>query len=109
MDSSALPFRIPLGALLPKRGENLLPGCKNIGTTHITNGCYRVHPVEWNIGEAAGVLAAFCIAYNVSPRQVRANPQLLRSFQAQLQRAGAALACPQFISIQRPSTSLISP
>ena len=27
----------------------LLPAPKNIGTTHITNGCYRLHPVEWNI------------------------------------------------------------
>ena len=24
---------------------------KNIGVTHLTNGCYRLHPVEWNIGE----------------------------------------------------------
>ncbi|MGG2474547.1 FAD-dependent oxidoreductase, partial [Rhizobium sp. BR5] len=34
---------------------------KNIGTTHITNGCYRLHPVEWNIGEVAGMLAAYCL------------------------------------------------
>ena len=40
------------------RMENLLPAGKNLGTTHITNGCYRVHPVEWNIGESAGALAA---------------------------------------------------
>jgi len=46
VDFPALPFQIPLGALLPRRVENLLPGCKNIGTTHITNGCYRLHPVE---------------------------------------------------------------
>ena len=26
--------------------DNLLAACKNIGTTHITNGCYRLHPVE---------------------------------------------------------------
>ena len=31
-------------------------GRKNIGTTHITNGCYRLHPVEWSIGEAVGAL-----------------------------------------------------
>lgn len=36
--------------------EKLLPACKNIGTTHITNGCYRLHPVEWGIGEAAACL-----------------------------------------------------
>ena len=52
--SPACPFQIPLGALLPVRVHNLLPAGKNLGTTHITNGCYRLHPVEWNIGEAAG-------------------------------------------------------
>src|SRR5206468_9538617 len=54
IDVSSLPFQIPLGSLIPKRVENLLPACKNLGTTHITNGCYRLHPVEWNIGESAG-------------------------------------------------------
>ena len=60
IDISSLPFQIPLGALIPVRVENLLPACKNLGTTHITNGCFRLHPVEWAIGEAAGSLAACC-------------------------------------------------
>jgi hypothetical protein len=46
IDVPSLPFQIPLGALLPVRVGNLIPACKNIGTTHITNGCYRLHPVE---------------------------------------------------------------
>ena len=78
------PFQIPLGALIPVRVENLLPACKNIGTTHITNGCYRLHPVEWNIGEAAGALAAFCLEKNLNPRQVRNFPELLSEFQSRL-------------------------
>lgn len=53
IDFDSLPFQIPLGALIPRRIENLIPANKNIGTTHITNGCYRLHPVEWNIGESA--------------------------------------------------------
>ncbi|MEZ4658768.1 MAG: FAD-dependent oxidoreductase [Caldilineaceae bacterium] len=61
VDISSYPFQVPLGALIPQRMENLLPACKNLGVTHITNGCYRLHPVEWNIGEAAGALAAFCL------------------------------------------------
>lgn len=61
------PFQIPLGALIPRRIENLIAGCKNIGTTHRSNGAYRLHPVEWNIGEAAGALAAFCIADREPP------------------------------------------
>ena len=63
IDISSLPFQIPLGALIPRRVENLLPACKNLGTTHITNGCFRLHPVEWGIGEAAGALAAFCLEH----------------------------------------------
>ena len=47
------PFQIPLGALIPVRVENLIAANKNIGTSHITNGCYRLHPVEWNIGESS--------------------------------------------------------
>ncbi len=46
IDFPSLPFQIPLGALLPQRMRNLIPANKNIGTTHITNGCYRLHPVE---------------------------------------------------------------
>ena len=27
---------------------NFVAGAKNIGMTHISNGAYRLHPVEWN-------------------------------------------------------------
>ncbi|TMV49089.1 FAD-dependent oxidoreductase [Paenibacillus mesophilus] len=89
---SPLPFQIPLGSLIPVRMNNLLPACKNIGTTHITNGCYRLHPVEWNIGESAGLLAAFCLDRNVQPREVRGNKQLLEQFQQLLVKQGIELA-----------------
>jgi hypothetical protein len=95
IDISSLPFQIPLGALLPRRLENLLPACKNLGVTHITNGCYRLHPVEWNIGEAAGALAAFCIERKEPPRQVRKNRKLLQDFQRRLQADGVELAWPK--------------
>ena len=92
IDIGALPFQIPLGALLPQRMENLLPAGKNIGTTHITNGCYRLHPVEWNIGESVGALAAFCAARKRAPRAVRRNATLLADFQASLTAQGVPLA-----------------
>ena len=81
VDISCYPFQIPLGALIPQRVENLLPACKNLGVTHITNGCYRLHPVEWNIGEAAGALAAYCLDEGLTPRQVRNTESHLRAFQ----------------------------
>ena len=91
---STLPFQIPLGALIPRRVENLLPACKNLGVTHLTNGCYRLHPVEWNIGEAAGSLAAFCVAQKKVPRQVRNQPELLADFQKLLTGDGVRLHWP---------------
>jgi hypothetical protein len=94
IDVSSLPFQIPLGALLPRRVENLLPACKNLGVTHITNGCYRLHPVEWNVGEAAGALAAFALAKKVPPRQVRKDRKLLADFQKRLEADGVELRWP---------------
>ena len=70
IDVDSLPFQIPLGALIPERIENLIPACKNIGVTHITGGCYRLHPVEWGIGEAAGALAGFCVRNYTIPQGV---------------------------------------
>lgn len=92
---STLPFQIPLGALIPQRVENLLPACKNLGVTHLTNGCYRLHPVEWGVGEAAGSLAAFCVAQKKSPREVRNKPEVLADFQKLLRDDGVRLEWPK--------------
>jgi hypothetical protein len=94
IDISSLPFQIPLGALIPVRVENLLPASKNIGTTHITNGCYRLHPVEWNIGEAAGALAAHAFNTKQIPRAVRSDGKKLADFQSLLLQQGFELAWP---------------
>ncbi|TDQ34170.1 FAD dependent oxidoreductase [Aureibacillus halotolerans] len=99
IDFKAWPFQIPLGSLIPEETENLLPACKNIGTTHITNGSYRLHPVEWNIGESAGLLAAFCIRENKRPAEVYENKDLLTSFQDQLKAEGVELEWPEIRQI----------
>ncbi|GAA4986843.1 FAD-dependent oxidoreductase [Actinopolymorpha pittospori] len=67
------PYQIPLMALIPNNVANLLAGGKCLGTTHVTNGAYRVHPSEWSIGEAAGIVAAFCVTRKTDPRTVRAS------------------------------------
>ena len=94
LDLGCWPFQIPLGAMIPVRVENVLPGGKNLGVTHITNGAFRVHPVEWNIGEVAGLLAAFCLEQRQPPRAVRNRPDLLDDFQALLVREGIELSWP---------------
>lgn len=88
IDTASLPFQIPLGALIPVRVENLTPACKNIGTTHITNGCYRLHPVEWSIGEAAGCLAVFIAGNGLTPRALRENREKVAEFQQYLHSQG---------------------
>ncbi len=95
IDVASLPFQIPMGALMPKRVNNLLAGAKNLGVTHITNGCYRLHPVEWNIGESAGALAAHAVAAKLAPRQIRNDKALLAEFQAKLTAQGVMLAWPK--------------
>jgi len=86
--------QIPLGALLPVRVENLLPACKNLGVTSVVNGAFRLHPSEWNIGEAAGALAAYSHLSNLRPRQVRNDPKHLADFQRELVRQGVELDWP---------------
>jgi len=95
IDISSLPFQIPLGALIPKRVENLLPACKNLGVTHITNGCYRLHPVEWNIGEAAGALAAQAVRTKQTPRRIRNDAKLFAEFQRSIVAQGVEVAWPK--------------
>ena len=81
LDFGSLPFQIPLGSLIPVRMKNMLPANKNIGTTHITNGCFRLHPVECSIGEAVGMLVSYSLDKKVTPRNVRENASMLKEFQ----------------------------
>ncbi len=90
----ASPFRIPLGALLPKRVSNVIAAGKALGVTHIANGCTRLHPIEWNIGESAGTLAAMCIQHNLDPHQVHKRLDLIRGLQETLIKRGIPLAWP---------------
>jgi FAD dependent oxidoreductase len=88
IDFETYPFQIPMGALLPIRMENLLPACKNIGTTHLTSGCYRLHPVEWGIGEAVGCLLSYSLQNGLKPREVRSNDKQLNRFQDWIRQQG---------------------
>ena len=61
------PFQIPMSALLPRETLNFLPASKAIGVTHLTNGAFRLHPVEWNVGEAAGMVASLWLEHAAQP------------------------------------------
>ncbi|MFT7033071.1 MAG: hypothetical protein ACJA2S_001572 [Cyclobacteriaceae bacterium] len=95
LDFSSIRFQIPLGALLPKRMKNLLPVNKNIGTTHVTNGCYRLHPIEWAIGESVGSLVAYAMSNKVRPFEVREKPEMLAEFQEFVRSQGIETHWPE--------------
>lgn len=71
------PFQIPMSALIPQGLTNFLAAGKNIGVTHITNGAFRLHPVEWNIGEAAAMIASLTIRNGVWPEQIEVQRELI--------------------------------
>ena len=99
IDIESYPAQIPLGSLVPVRMRNLIPGCKNIGTTHLSSGMYRVHPAEWNIGEAAGAFAAHCVLERTEPHAVVDSPDLTTEFQLLLHdRLGFELEWPPHVA-----------
>ena len=98
----AKPFEIPLGALIPKTGGNVLAGGKNLGVTHVANGAYRMHPGEWSIGEAAGTLAAMCVEKATSPEQVRSTPRTPARSPKAVARAGRSDLLVHRLACERP-------
>ena len=82
--SGTKPFQLPVGALVPVKIQNLIAASKDIGTTHITNGAYRVHPIEWAIGEAAGTLAALAVKSGQTPRAIDEDVKLTSTLQLDL-------------------------
>ncbi len=93
------PFQIPLATMIPQGVDNLLPGGKSIGVTHLTNGAYRLHPVEWNVGEAAATLASLEIEQGRRPTT--------QQVQRELAAAGVALVWFDDLPLDHPSFEAI--
>jgi hypothetical protein len=101
------PFQIPLSALIPESGGTLLPACKNIGVTHLTNGAYRLHPVEWAIGEAQAEVTAYCLKHHLQPTDVLSAPAHLLSVQRALIEGGSPLVWFDDVSTEDPNFAAI--
>lgn len=98
VDIDCFPFQIPLGALIPADVDNLVAANKNIGTTHVSNGAYRLHPVEWSIGEAVGALTETSQSGRIRPADVWSQPDRLQALRSLLRdRLGVPLAWPEHI------------
>jgi FAD dependent oxidoreductase len=70
------PFQIPMAAFLPRDPVNFLPAGKNIGVTHLSNGAFRLHPVEWNIGESAAVIGSLWLESGPEPQPAKVQTEL---------------------------------
>jgi FAD dependent oxidoreductase/S-layer homology domain len=90
-DVLALPFALPAGSLVPMTTDGLILSAKSIGTTHITNAAYRMHPMEWAIGEASGYLAVFAVWTGNEPRKIVTDLPLLRKLQGFMTRNGCPI------------------
>jgi hypothetical protein len=64
----------------------------------LRNGAYRVHPTEWNIGESAGVLAAYCHTARLTPAAVRSTK--LGDLQTRLRAQGVQTTWPTTVRSQ---------
>ena len=93
------PFQIPLATMLPRAPINFLPAGKNIGVTHLTNGAFRLHPIEWMVGEAAGTVASLAIAKGSRPD--------VRAIQSDLASAGVPLVWFDDLPVDHPSFAAI--
>ena len=93
------PFQVPMGALVPQGVSNFLAAGKNIGVTHLTNGAFRLHPIEWNVGEAAAVMASLSLQHGV--------PAEPADVQRELVRAGVPLVWFDDLSVDHPAFAAI--
>jgi len=93
------PFQIPLATLMPQAPVNFLPAGKNIGVTHLTNGAFRLHPIEWMVGEAAGTVASLANTNGAQPD--------IRTVQRDLVQAGVPIVWFDDLPVNHPAFAVI--
>jgi hypothetical protein len=79
---------------------NFLPAGKNIGVTHLTNGAFRLHPIEWMVGEVAGAVASLTIVNGSGLPDTR-------TVQDDLVRAGVPIVWFDDLSVDHPAFAAI--
>ncbi|GAC1425351.1 MAG: hypothetical protein NVSMB62_22480 [Acidobacteriaceae bacterium] len=106
--SQSKPYEISLGSLIARDVDNVMAVGKAMGTTHITNGAYRLHPTEWAAGEAAGSTLAWALEHKVDPTAIDRDPVQMLGLQRVLVERGhpifwyddVPVAAPDFAAMQ---------
>ena len=60
-----LPYYIPLRAMTNRDIDNIIPIGKTMAQSFLVNSAVRLHPVEFSIGQAAGVAGAYAVQNNL--------------------------------------------
>ncbi len=84
-------YTIPFRTIVPKGVDNLLIASRAFSATSEAHGSARVIPTVMSLGQAAGVAAALCAQLGCTPKQVAADPVLMREVQRSLVGQGAYL------------------
>lgn len=77
----SIPYTLPYRAIVPRGVENLLIASRAFSATSEAHGSARVVPTVMALGQGAGVAAALCAQQGRSPREVAAEPALMRQVQ----------------------------
>ncbi|MEQ8819316.1 MAG: FAD-dependent oxidoreductase [Sumerlaeia bacterium] len=77
------PFYVPYRALASDNVRNLLACGKLMAQTYVTNSAYRLHPIEWSSGSAAGTAAAIMARDNLDNHDLLPIPAL-RAYQTRV-------------------------
>jgi uncharacterized membrane protein len=70
----------------------------------LANACTRVHPVEWAIGEVAGMLASFTLETGFQAHDLLERAALQAVLFARLDQRGIARRWPEALLSLRPAT-----
>lgn len=101
VNTTVEPFVIPLGCMVPTEVDNVLPGSKNLGVTHLVNACTRVHPIEWAIGEVAGTMASVLLDHRCAAQDLLRDGSPARTLYTRLDAHGVPRAWPDELSSRR--------
>ena len=77
-----LPYYIPLRAMTNRDIDNLIPIGKTMAQSFLVNAAVRLHPVEFSIGQAAGVAGTYAIQNNLTSVAEMLQEQHLRRLQS---------------------------
>jgi hypothetical protein len=77
-----LPYYVPLRAMTNRDIDNLIPIGKTMAQSFLVNSAVRLHPVEFSIGQAAGVVGTYAVQNNLQSVAAMLKEEHLRRVQS---------------------------